>query len=164
MRKPIVLGTTLAASAVAAAVIAGTGQAQDPAGRTLQIKASSPDVRYVDLAPRMRTRRSAPSTGDLVISAGTLADAAGARLGTSHLVCAITDPRGAIQRSILQCTGTWRLRDGTLSFAVADALASDRTVTAAITGGTGAYAGARGEAVSRPTGEDTSDNTVRLLP
>lgn len=164
MRKPIVLGTALAASAVAVAAVAGAGQAQEPAGRTLQVRASTPDVRFVDLPPRQRGRRSAPSTGDLIVSAGTVADASGTRLGTTHMSCVVTDPRGAIRRSILHCTGTYRLRDGTVSFTVTDALAAGRTVTAAITGGTGAYAGARGEAVSRPTGEDTSEDTVRLLP
>ena len=42
-------------------------------------------------------------------------------------------------------------------------VASPETIVLAVTGGTGAYEGARGSVASVPRGEDASDVTVHLL-
>jgi hypothetical protein len=86
---------------------------------------------------------------------------AGSQVGTLHAVCTVTRPRGSIETSLFQCDATYVLGTGRLTAATAGAISAPK-ITLAITGGTGAFAGADGEIVSRQNGGPARD-TVRLV-
>lgn len=73
------------------------------------------------------------------------------QVGTNHLACGNTsvEPNGEIQSQI--CSGSFRLADGSLfwSSTVTKDDRSKRRINFIITGGTGAYAGARGYGINR---------------
>ena len=161
MSRPTALAATAtAAIAVAVAVaLPVSGQAQSAGEQTIELTARTTGVRIVDLAPRGRV-----SAGDVLVSTNRLTNAAGAPAGTAHMLCGVTRPARTFERATFQCAGTQRLNDGTLSFSLVARLGADRVITAAITGGTGAYAGARGSVVNTERSENVSDQVVRLLP
>ena len=93
--------------------------------------------------------RTANLQGDLIASVSPLADESNARIGKLHLACLTT--KGARNRfkSQMTCTAIAKLPDGTLTAQLLEKL--DRRTFGAITGGTGAYANASGEFVSKAT-------------
>ena len=103
-----------------------------------------------------------PPRATCSVAVNVLRNTAGARVGTGHLSCVITQPARNFGRSTYQCSGTNRLRDGSISFSLVARLGADRVVTAAVTGGTGAYDGAAGEAVSTNPGENTAKQVISL--
>ena len=151
--------TVLALAGVAAAGIAvaapGIGQSQTSGERTITLNARTTSVKLAD--PRNR-----PAAGDVLVAVNTLRNTSGSRIGTGHLSCVITQPARTFGRSAYQCTGTNRLRDGSISFTLVARLGVDRVVTAAVTGGTGAYDGASGQAVTTTRGENTSTQVITL--
>lgn len=148
-----------AAAAGAVAIVVAPGQAQTPGERTLALTARTTSVHVADLAPRGRV-----SPGDILVGTNRLTDASGASVGVGYLHCGVTKAARGFQRATFQCSGTQRLGDGTLTFSLLGRLGADRVITAAITGGTGAYAGARGELMNTARSEDVSDQVIRLLP
>ena len=77
-----------------------------------------------------------------------LADSSGRVVGKLHVGCLTTTGARDFMKSVLTCTGVLALRDGTLTM-VANTSPGRATTTGAITGGTGAYANARGVVVSK---------------
>ena len=77
-----------------------------------------------------------------------LADASGARAGRIWVGCVTTGGARDFMKSTLTCTGVITLADGTLALH-GNASPNARTTTVAVTGGTGAYANARGVYVKR---------------
>ncbi len=153
------VATAAAGAALALAGAAGaSGQDAAPA-TTLRLSARTTALNIVDAAPRRRV-----SSADALVTVSALSDAAGTRVGAGHLVCAVTRPARSFERATFQCDGTHRLRDGTLTFSLLARLGADRVITAAITGGTGAYAGARGELVNTARSEAVSDQVITLRP
>lgn len=79
------------------------------------------------------------------------ADDVSRQVGTNHLFCGNTsvEPNGEIQSQI--CSGSFRLADGSLfwSSTVTREDRDLRRINFVITGGTGAYAGARGYGLNR---------------
>jgi hypothetical protein len=150
--------TAVGLSAVAALGIAvavpSIGQSQAPGERTITLNARTTSVKLADPAAK-------PRAGDVLVSVSTLRRG-GRRVGTSHLSCVITRPARTFGRSVYQCTGTNRLRDGSISLSLAARLGVDRVVTAAVTGGTGAYEGARGELVNTTRSENTSTEVITI--
>jgi hypothetical protein len=167
MKKRLsLLAAAALAAAVAVTLLAATGGAQ-PAGRTITLIQRGGTFGFVDNPPkspdpRFETRRARVSVGDMFAGSGRLYDAANRtrRLGTFHFACTVT-VGGRPEPAPVQCTGAMRLADGTLTLAVGGRLG--QTTAAAVTGGTGAYEGAEGTAVSTETrrGERW---TIRLLP
>ena len=94
-----------------------------------------------------------PSPGDASIIGYLIYDAAGQkRLGRMDAMCTSTDRRG----KRLLCTGAMHLPDGHIELAgTGDPLA--------ITGGTGAYAGARGVADAHDH-QGTTTLTLTFMP
>jgi hypothetical protein len=146
-RRPL---AACAALAVLASVIAaGTADGQS-AGRTLHLTASDParrDVAQLDVRPR------GLSAGDRLVAAQTLRSG-GRNAGRLHTVCTVVDASYHGQ----DCTVTLILRDGQLT---AQGGGLDRPLRGvgdgspgagdpfAVTGGTGAYAGAGGTLLVR---------------
>lgn len=140
MRRPTIITiTTIGAAAAATAALATTSAAQ-PAGPPtgeLHLVARAQSATLVDNPPRQHSRHHPPSRGDgLVLIEKVYDPATGDRIGRSQTACTVIDAR----HSRLQCTGTVVLPQGEI------ALQSDGHPPVAVTGGTGAFAGARGTA------------------
>lgn len=156
MNRPL-LGLAAVAAVGTAVAIPSLGQSQTPGERTITLNSRTTSVKLAH--PRAR-----PAAGDVLVAVNVLRSTAGARVGNGQLSCVITEPARNFGRSTYQCTGTNRLRDGSISFSLVARLGEDRVVTAAVTGGTGAYDSAAGEAVSTTTGENTSKLVITLRP
>jgi hypothetical protein len=115
--------------------------------RTLTVATKTPEIKLVDLGPQ------GPTQGDAVVQNAPLYNATGKeRIGRFDLFCAVTDPadESAEKAHMAQCTKTFTLPGGEISVqgreAYPDELSARPTPGEdAITGGTGKYAGVRGE-------------------
>jgi hypothetical protein len=155
--KRLVLAAT---AVVAALVVAAPGGAQSSGGRTLKLSARTGPVSLVDLPPAMKRKSPRPSAGDEVVFTDKVS---GDASGTEHVACVVTKAGKTIEKSLVHCTGTVVLKDGTLEFGVELGLA-DATSSGAITGGSGAYAGARGTLAVQQGSQDSSTQTITLEP
>jgi Dirigent-like protein len=157
------LALSLAIGAVAAAGVA-TADARPAAvhARTFKLTEHAGPFSFVDLPPENGPGRTV-SRGDLLILTNPLTARDGSKAGTLHAVCTVTDPRSSLDTAIFHCNGSYLLRRGTLALSATAPIAVAKTFRIAVTGGTGAYAGARGTVISRRGHDpDTRQDTVRL--
>jgi hypothetical protein len=143
--------TCAALVGVAAAVATSGAQAPGPPTGELELVLRERDssFKFVDNAPRRRE-----SAGDMAIIAGRLRDTDGSARGRLQAYFVATKG-GNFERAFRgQVTGALVLRDGDI---VLGGVVDDRRdeEPLAITGGTGAYAGARGTAVVTDTRSST---------
>jgi hypothetical protein len=160
-RLAIILPTT-AAAATGLVLMAASGSAQTPGATTLQLfeRERGSSFGFVDNRPRSRNERA--SVGDMFAFNSPIFDQARTtRLGVLSVQCIVTRP-GREAQSESMCNGALRLRDGIIAISTT-IKGSPRTVTAAVTGGTGAYNGARGTFTST-TGRGGSEDTIALIP
>jgi hypothetical protein len=136
---------------VAAALALGSGaSAQDPGARTLTIRELDKGSIFTHI-PNTRTKSSqANAQGDLLAFTIPLADESGDKVGKLSFSCATTTGAPNHQKSTVTCVGVAALRDGSLMVQTNISLGKSKTV-GAVTGGTGAYANARGVVVSQNT-------------
>ena len=157
--RTMVAGAVAVSCATALAVGAAGGTAQPPSGfteRTLGFAEAEGRPQVVLDVPPRDARRGRPSAGDSWIFTKALRD--GSRVaGHAHGRC-VAMSSGRNPRAI--CDGVIRLADGSLSFLEVFRF-RDRERHAAITGGTGAYAGATG--TFRGGGDLGNRNEIRLL-
>lgn len=165
--RPVIVVATAGAAAAAAAVLAAGGSAQAPGARTLTFMETDrgSTFRVVDNPPRARrTRQGFPtrvSAGDTLAISQRLVQGSGPATGTIHVSCTATTGRAQrFDRAVFVCHATTTLPDGTIALEAALRF-GDQAVTAAVTGGTGAYEGARGTFTSAGS---PSVDTFRLLP
>jgi hypothetical protein len=145
-----VLATALVAGVVAAA-IGGVSMARAGSGdRTFTVTEVQTGAQFVNIT---HTMQGGP--GDQAIFRSVVKNSHGKRIGTSSVVCEI------VLGGKLQCTGIYRLPGGTLTGTglVPQSKANTATVHVAITGGTGRYDRASGQAVVTPQ-SDTVNRTV----
>jgi hypothetical protein len=140
-----------AGAVLAAAVLAlagGTAAQAKHATIHLTEATAHPQPVFVD------TGKPGPSVGDVVVVRDALLPQ-----GTLNQVCTLVNVSGGPLTSDYECTGSIALADGTITMAgpFNPAKAAE---TAAITGGTGAYAKARGEIVVRAEADEL---LVRLI-
>jgi len=140
-----------AAATTAVLVVVDGGQAQQPAAQTLVLKNSAMKVADVDLPPLVRSKRSPETPGDEVIVTSRVA---GAASGSRYLLCAAAKQGASIETALYSCQVTYMLANGTITAAGVARIGASGPVTVAVTGGTGAYAGARGTLTSQ-SGSDT---------
>jgi hypothetical protein len=76
------------------------------------------------------------------------------KIGRLHVGCVVTSP-GRQSAAGMVCTGSVKLTDGQITLTT-QFTGNPKSVTGAITGGDGAYAGARGSFTSE--NKDTGDN------
>jgi hypothetical protein len=115
--------------------------------RTLTVATKTPEIKVVDLGPQ------GPTQGDAIVQNAPLYNATGKkRIGRFDLFCAVTDPadESSEKAHMAECTKTFTLPGGEISVqgreAYPDELSARPTPGEdAITGGTGKYAGVRGE-------------------
>jgi len=158
MQRQAVVAISVVAMLVVGGVLATSGGAQEPGGQTIKLVAKNAKFKSIDHKPR--ERRGNLGTGDqYTVSQPTFR--AGKRVGRLEVTCTATlggkKPRGL-------CAGVYTLPGGDI-YASAR-ISSSNTNRGAVTGGTGAYVGARGTFVDRAGdgGGDASDQTITLLP
>lgn len=146
-RRAILIIASLTA-AVGAAVVATSGSAQAPTVRTMHLAGKT--QKGVGFFPKHHPRQ-----GDRIGFGETIS---GDETGTERAVCTgIGTDNGAL------CTVQFQLSKGTLT-AQGIGHRTDTRAPFAITGGTGAYDGARGTALATDTSSTTSTIDITLLP
>ena len=156
-----ILAAILALGALAAAALLGPGaSAQSPAGRTINLTELEKGSTFKHVRnTKTKSGRSNP-LGDIIVFTNPLADASGRAVGRLHGACITTVGAREFPKSVITCDGSLVLRDGTLTWQGAFKVGAS-TVTGAITGGTGAYANARGAFVSK-TDRTGKHDTITL--
>ena len=153
------------------ALWAQAGSAQAPAATTLSLyePANGGTFKIIDNAPRSPSanpgsRKFRLSVGDEVIFSNPVLDhKGGTRVATLYAEATVVkggrfSKSSVLSRVVLVFTNGDQLNaQGVFSFAGAD-------VRIAIVGGTGAYQGARGFVVSHNNPDDSSQDTITLLP
>jgi hypothetical protein len=131
-----------------AAVSASPESAAKEHGNTLTVLTKTREQKVVDLGPQ------GPSHGDIrVVNAPLYDENAKQRIGRVDLFCVLTDPADEPNEKnhIAECTKTFTLQRGEISVQGANAYPNKLSEIPphggvdAITGGTGKYAGVRGE-------------------
>ena len=122
------------------AALAGGGvsfaNAASGSGQSLRVRETVTSFAQVDVGP------SGLSPGDEAIYRLRIDTPSGTRIGTNNVICTILTPSAD---ALAHCVGTARFADGTLEFA--GALSLHRAHAAfAVTGGTGTYDSASGQA------------------
>lgn len=100
--------------------------------------------------------------GDLIVFTSPLADSAGKRVGRIHVQCVTTVGASNFEKSTATCSGAMVTAQGTLTVQAMNS-PGVATTTGAVTGGTGAYANARGTFTS-VEGRSGSTDTITLVP
>lgn len=152
-----ILGAS-ALTAVAAAALVGPG-ASAQGGRTLTMTELDKGSRFAHIRNTKTKSPRANSLGDVIAFTNPVVQA-GEPAGRLYVECVTTAGARNFLKSTLTCSGVLVLRDGTLTLQ-ANTSPGDDTTTAAVTGGTGAYANARGVSVSR-TVRGGSQTTITL--
>jgi hypothetical protein len=164
--KKILTLAALAAITVAT-VVAATGSAQTTGGRTITLFENIARERstLVDNAPKSPSKnpessRFRLSAGDELVNRTPMLDRkGGARVGASYTHAVVVKGKH-FESASLQANIVLALRDGTITLAGLVGAAQRRL---AVTGGTGAYEGARGSATEKETGSG-AELTIQLLP
>lgn len=164
-RTAVIVIASLAAALATGAILAVSGGAQPPGGRTLEFVTKDFRFKAVDNPPRSRSRNAPPGAGDAFVISALVTNRAGARRGNLNAACTVT--RGG-QRGSGVCEGIYALADGEIHVLARLTFSDEGEVAGSIVGGTRAYAGARGTFTSRDRrgerGGDPSDDTLTLLP
>ena len=138
------LRLTLVAAAALAAVAAvllpaGEAQANRTTATVLKLNVTATKLSTVDVPPLVTSKRSPESPGDEVIAVSKIS---GPSVGRRFLMCTATQTAASVEKALYSCQVTYTLTGGTIT--AAGVVHLNDTTKAAITGGTGAYAGARG--------------------
>jgi hypothetical protein len=154
--RRVIAVLALTAAAVAA-VIGSSAPAQNPTTRTLTFKELEKGSTFTHVRNTKTRSRRANSQGDVIAFANPVADPSGRRIGTLDAACTTTKGSPNFLKSTVTCQAILVLHDGSLAIQ-ANNTPGVSTTTGAVTGGTGAYANARGVYVSK----DGSDSTITL--
>ena len=165
--RMVAAGAVLAA---VSAVAAPTGSAQAPGPTTLSLyePANGGSFKIIDNAPRSpvtnpESRKYRFSVGDeLIFSNPVLDTKGGSKVATLYVKATVVSGKTfasvkTLSNVVLEFTDGSQLHAaGVFSFT--------KDVRIAITGGTGIYVGARGQVVNHPNADDSSQDTITLLP
>ncbi len=137
------------------------------AGRTLHFLQKHQVDHIIDNPPRTTFRHGVPASisigdMDLVTKEIWTTSKPTRQVGTIYALCTVTI--GGLDPAVT-CNGSYVLPSGTLAMSAFYHF-SDRAHRAAVVGGTGAYAGARGSyiGVSSPGNDAINIDTIHLLP
>jgi hypothetical protein len=149
----------LIALSVVSAVVAAAATAKDSAVTTIRLVEKEMAGRFVDNPPRGGENKP-PSIGDVFAFTSELLTRSGKHAGMLYATCTVT--LGG-KNGVSTCFGTYALKGGQLQ-GMTTLVGEPRTQRIAIVGGTGIYAGVRGEVTSVNRGNSPlSDSTIRLL-
>jgi hypothetical protein len=164
MKRLALLCLGVIAAAAAVAVVVSTDNAQSAEGRVIRLVEKGGTSGFVDNAPKGSRQARTISAGDFSAGVVKLFHESGRNAGTLHAVCVAT-VSGPEVRAAFQCAGTIKLATGTLAL---NGLIQRRPTTdltsISVTGGTGAYEGARGFIIQRPRPRGTALDEIHLLP
>jgi hypothetical protein len=156
-RRLVASGAALAAASVlvvAAHPFTATGTTA--VAQTITFTSRGATFHEIDVAPRGEV----PSPGDSFVVTNELRKA-GERIGTLHAQCVVTRRVADPDRTPLLCQGVYKFKDGTITGTAL--LSANPTTTIAVTGGTGAYAGASGTATEEPTDNENKQKVTITL-
>jgi Allene oxide cyclase barrel like domain len=141
--------TLAAILGTAALAFAGSASAHGHDARTIRLTEAHKEQQptFVD------TGKPGPTVGDLAVDRDEVLRPDGSTAGTFREVCTLIDLGPTPPASTFECTGSLALQDGTITFE-GPFVPSTPEQSAAITGGTGAYATARGEIVIRAVADE----------
>jgi hypothetical protein len=141
-------------------VLRSSASAQDPGTRTLTLRETDRGGTF----SHIRNTKGAPQrsnlAGDVIVFANPIVDAAGKKIGKTSVSCITTTGSRNFMKSTLTCHGVTELPDGSLMLQ-ANVGPNAPVTTGAVTGGTGAYANARG-VFTNSEGESGSQTTITL--
>jgi hypothetical protein len=153
------LGLVTLAAACCALVLGSAASAQSPTTLAFEELNKGSTFAFVDQAPLSKAKgEPSASAGDLIVFTNPLTDATGKRIGRLYMHCAAVVAARRAADAAYACEGVLVLGHGTLSVQTFLAHAG-ATVRGAVTGGTGAYANARGTLRSQPT-KTGADDTI----
>jgi len=158
----ILAAVALAALAAIALLVGPGASAQSPGGRPISVTELEKGSTFKHVRNTKSASRQSNLLGDLIVFTNPLADAAGKVAGRLHAVCVTTTGASNFLKSKLTCDGVMALAGGTMTLQTITGPGSP-TTTGAITGGTGAYANARGVFVSTERRNGGSDDTITLV-
>jgi hypothetical protein len=145
---------------VAAAVLAAAASAKGPGVVTIHLVEKDKTFHFVDNPP-LGGENQPPSQGDQFVFTSELLTRSGKHAGMLRATCTVTSGG---RDGAITCFGTYGLKGGQLA-AITTIVGEAKADRIAIVGGTGVYAGARGEVISVSRGDNSpfSDATIRLL-
>jgi hypothetical protein len=157
---------TAAALAVLLGLLAATfmlrsNASAQPGTRTLTFTELERGATFTHIRNTRGAKRQSNLQGDVLAFTNRLADSSGKRVGKISVSCTTTTGARNFLKSTLTCVGVMTLAGGTLTLQ-ASTTPNSRTTTAAVTGGTGAYANARGVMVSEERRSGSQD-TITLV-
>jgi len=152
----------VALAALAAVALVGGSGASAQSGRTMTFTELGKGSTFKHIRNTKPKSPQSNMLGDVIVFTNRIADASGKVIGKNHAVCATTvgAPRNFL-KSTITCQGSVVLGDGTMTWQ-GTFKAGGSTSTSTVTGGTGAYANARGVVVSKQAKGDTHD-TITLV-
>jgi len=169
MKRRSLLATAVAAAIGASILVAATGGAETPGGRTLTVldDTNHGTQAFVDSAPKSpvrnpRSGRFRLSPGDTISVRSPILDGeSGKRIGTAYSQFTVVNGN-SFANAVVRGHGAFLLHDGQI---VADGVfrLANASNTVAVLGGTGAYEGARG-ALTFTEVKRGSQDTFNLLP
>lgn len=148
--------------ATAAAIAIGSGaEAQNPTTRTIVLKELDKGSAFKHVRNTRGASRQSNLTGDILVITHPLADATGKVVGRLHGTCITTVGSRSFEKATASCNAVVKLTDGMLYGQFSFKL-SDTNVGGVVTGGTGAYANARGTVLSK-TVQGGAQDTFTLI-
>ena len=151
----------LAAAGLAVALWS-SASAQDPGPRTLTFNELEKGSTFTHIRNTKSRSERANMQGDVIAFTNPLTDPAGKRVGKLHVSCVTTTGSRNFMKSTLTCLAVVTLRDGTLTLQL-NTPPRARESTGAVTGGTGAYANARG-VFAATTNKTGATDTITWRP
>jgi hypothetical protein len=139
-----------------------SASAQDPGTRTITLRETERGSTFSHIRNTKGASQRSNLAGDVIVFTNPIVDAAGKRIGKSSVSCVTTTGSRNFMKSALTCTGVMELPDGSLMLQAAFSPNAPETI-GAVTGGTGAYANARGLFTSTE-GDSGSETVITLLP
>lgn len=140
-----VISTAAVAASLTVLVLTAGAQARQSGPSSLRLTVSATKLSTVDVPPLITNKHSPETPGDEIIAISRIS---GAATGHRYLTCVVTATAPSIEKAVYACQVTYTLSRGTITAAGVVRLSG--VATAAITGGTGAYTGARGALHSGP--------------
>jgi hypothetical protein len=142
-------------------ILRSSASAQDPGTRTITLRETERGGTFAHIRNTEGASPRSNLAGDVIVFANPVVDAAGKRIGKTSVSCITTTGSRNFMKSALTCSGVTELADGSLMMQ-AIITPDARTTSGAVTGGTGAYANARGVFTSTD-GRSGSQTTITLV-
>jgi allene oxide cyclase len=157
------LAATIAGTVGVGAFLVGQagGNAATAVDDTLHLVGKSAQDKYIDVGAH------GTSVGDRYVFSENVydSDGRGARVGRTGAVCDVvyvyTNSHGKVTNALMQCTGTIKLGDDSITVQ-GPSTWTGKTSTLAITGGTGRYDDAHGEFIVKDVSDTKSEYTLRV--